>query len=127
MRTAGKMKRKETGILGEKLARAYLEQHSYTIVETNYRSPSGEIDIVARQGDYLVFIEVRAKRSHGYGSPEESVTALKKEHLIDSTAHYYQTHENLPALYRIDFVAVEIGRDNTPHRISLIENAVTES
>lgn len=121
------MKRKETGNLGEKLAREFLEQRGYSVIETNYRSPSGEIDIIARQNDYLVFIEVRTKRGPRFGSPEESVTALKKKHLISSAAHYCQTHENLPPSYRIDFVAVELGRDNKSVRISLIENAVTES
>ena len=45
------MKRKETGNLGEKLAREFLEQRGYSVIETNYRSPSGEIDIIARQSD----------------------------------------------------------------------------
>ncbi len=118
------MKRKETGNLGEKLARTYLEQRGYLVVETNYRCPSGEIDIIAKKDEYLVFVEVRTKRSNKFGSPEESVTATKKAHLIDSTACYYQTHEGLPDSYRIDFVAVELGRDNTPTRINLIENAI---
>jgi putative endonuclease len=120
------MKRKETGNLGEKLAREFLEQRGYAIIETNYRSASGEIDIIAKQKDYLVFIEVRTKRGPGFGSPEESVTPLKKKHLVASAAHYYQTHENLPPSYRIDFVAIELGRNNKPVRINLIENAVTE-
>jgi putative endonuclease len=119
------MKRKETGNLGEKLAREYLERHGYAVIETNYRSPSGEIDIVARQGDTLVFVEVRTKRSTAFGTAEESVTPLKKQHLIASAAHYCQSHEDLPPSYRIDFIAVELGSDNRPTRISLIENAVT--
>ena len=122
-----KMKRRETGNLGEKLAQVYLEQRGYTVVETNYRCPSGEIDIIAKIDGYLVFVEVRSKRSAEYGSAEESITPSKKAHLIDSAAYYYQTHEDLPDLYRIDFVGVEIGRDNMPLRINLIENAITES
>ncbi len=121
------MKRKETGNLGEKLAREYLEGRGYSVIETNYRCPSGEIDIVTRQDDCLVFVEVRTKRSLNFGSAEESVTPLKKAHLINSAAHYYQSHANLPPSYRIDFVAVELGRDNQPVCIRLIENAVTES
>jgi putative endonuclease len=120
------MKRKETGDLGEKLARDYLEKHGYAIVETNCRTTGGEIDIVARQGDFLVFVEVRTKRSKAFGTAEESITAKKQQHLIASAAYYYQSHENLPSSYRIDFVAVEIGSDNKPDRINLIENAVTE-
>ena len=121
------MKRKETGNLGEKLAREYLERHGYAVIEINYRSPTGEIDIVARQGDCLVFVEVRTKRSKAFGSAEESITPLKKQHLISSVAYYCQSQEKPPASYRIDFVAVELGSDNKPTRVSIIENAVTES
>ena len=121
------MKRKETGNLGEKLAREYLEKHGYAVIETNYRSPAGEIDIIARQGDCLVFVEVRTKRSKVFGSAEESITPLKKQHLIAGVAYYCQSLEKPPASYRIDFVDVELGSDNRPTRISIIENAVTES
>ncbi|MFH0847393.1 MAG: YraN family protein [Chloroflexota bacterium] len=118
------MRRKETGSLGEKLARCFLEQKGYTILETNFRSSYGEIDIVARNGDYLVFVEVRTKRSLSFGTPEESVTPLKREHLIATAQDYYQRHENLPELWRIDLVAVQfIGK--TP-QFELIENAVSE-
>ena len=53
------MKRRDTGILGEKLAGDFLKKKGYRIIETNYRCPEGEIDIVAEHGDFLVFIEVR--------------------------------------------------------------------
>jgi putative endonuclease len=119
-----KTKRKETGDLGEKLAREYIETRGYSVIETNFRSPGGEIDIVAKQGDTLVFVEVRTKRSRAFGTAEESVTLLKKRHLIDSADYYYQNHAGLPSSYRIDFVAIELGSDDLPTRISLIENAV---
>jgi putative endonuclease len=118
------MKRRETGILGEKLAREYLARKGYRILETNYRCPLGEMDIIARKKDCLVFIEVRTKTSKEFGSPEESVTALKKEKLRAVAAQYLQSREGLPALWRIDLVAVELGKDNKPTRIELIENAV---
>ena len=121
------MKRKETGDLGEKLAREYLEQQGFAIIETNCRTPGGEIDIVARQGESLVFVEVRTKRSRAFGTAEESITLKKKQHLVASAAYYYQSHENLPSSYRIDFIAVDLGSDNLPISINLIENAVTES
>lgn len=118
------MKRRETGILGEKLAKEFLTRKGYQILETNYRCPYGEMDIVAQQKDCLVFIEVRTKRGRQFGSPEESVTSAKMEKLRAVAAHYQQTHENLPAGWRIDLVAVELGKGNTPIRIELIENAV---
>jgi len=118
------MKRRDIGILGEKLARDYLKKHGYKILETNYRCPQGEIDIVARQKNTLVFIEVRTKTSRDFGSPEESVTLVKKEKLIATAYHYRQTHPDLLELWRIDFVAVELTPESKPLRIELIENAV---
>ena len=121
------MKRRDTGILGEKLARDFLKKRGYRIWETNYRSPHGEIDIVAKHGDYLVFIEVRTKRSLEFGSPEESITPTKLERLRATAAHYQQTHDNLPSLWRIDMVAIELNQKGKTSRIDLIENAVGEA
>jgi len=120
------MKRRDTGILGEKLAGDFLKKRGYRIYETNYRCPEGEVDIVAGHKDSLVFIEVRSKRSLEFGSPEESITPTKMERLRAVAAHYRQTHNNLPLLWRIDVVAVEIDRQSKPLRIELIENAVGE-
>jgi len=120
------MKRRDTGILGEKLAKDFLKKRGYRIYETNYRCPEGEVDIVARHKDSLVFIEVRSKRSLQFGSPEESITPTKMERLRAVAAHYLQTHNNLPSLWRIDVAAVEIDQKGKPLRIEIIENAVGE-
>ena len=120
------MKRRDVGILGEKLARDFLKKRGYRICETNYRCPEGEIDIVARHKDSLVFIEVRTKKSLRFGSPEESITLTKMERLRALAAHYQQTHNNVPPSWRIDVVAVEIDQKGKPLRIELIENAVGE-
>jgi len=120
------LKRKDTGILGEKVARDFLKKHGFRILEANYRCPEGEIDIVARQKDFLVFIEVRTKTSREFGSPEESITLAKKARMRATAAHYRQTHENLPSSWRLDVVAVELDSKGKPGRIELIENAVGE-
>ena len=118
------MKRRDTGILGEELARDFLRKRGYRIQETNYRCPEGEIDIVAMHQDFLVFVEVRTKRSLDFGSPEESITLTKKERMRATAFHYQQTHSNLPPLWRIDVVAVQLGQKGELSRIELIENAV---
>lgn len=120
------MKRRDTGILGEKLARDFLKKRGYRILETNYRCPEGEIDIIAKHKDYLVFVEVRAKTTHEFGIPEESITPAKMNKLKSVSAHFQQTHDNLPSQWRIDFVAVELDYKGKPSRIELIENAVGE-
>lgn len=120
------MRRRDTGILGEKLARDFLKKQGYHIIETNYRCPEGEIDIVARDKDSLVFVEVRTKTSPDFGSPEESITTAKKERLRAVASSYLQTHDNLSSSWRIDVVAVELDQKRKPLRIELIENAVSE-
>jgi len=118
------MERRDTGILGEKLARDFLKKRGYRIKETNYRCPEGEIDIVAKHKDFLTFIEVRTKTSLDFGSPEESITPAKKEKMRAAAFRYRQTHNNLPQLWRIDVVAVELDHRGKLSRIELIENAV---
>ena len=120
------MKRRDTGILGEKLAGDFLKKRGYHIIETNYRCPEGEVDIVARDKDFLVFVEVRTKTSLAFGSPEESITPAKKERMRAVAYSYLETHDNLPQLWRIDVVAVELDQKRKPTRIELIENAVGE-
>ena len=120
------MTRKTTGILGEIIANRFLTERGYHIIETNYRCRHGEIDIVAGKDDYLVFLEVRTKRSTTFGTPEESVTEIKKEHLRAAANQYRETHADLPSLWRIDFVAVELDRVGKLKRIEIIENAIED-
>ena len=121
------MNRQEVGKLGEKLAKKFLKKRGYHIYETNFRCRGGEIDIVARKKDYLVFIEVRTKSNLDFGTPEESITQSKKEKLITSALTYINAHNNLPSLWRIDVVAVEVDQKGKAKRIELIENAVGEN
>ncbi len=121
------MNRQETGKLGEKLAQKFLKKKGYHIREANFRCREGEIDFVAQQKDYLVFVEVRTKSSLDFGTPEESITQSKKEKLIASALTYISTHQNLPPLWRIDVVAIEVDQKGKAKRIELIENAITQS
>ncbi|MDO8671981.1 MAG: YraN family protein [Dehalococcoidia bacterium] len=117
--------RKATGALGEKLAADYLRKQGYRIREMNHRTRLGELDIVAEDKEYLVFVEVRTRHGAAFGLPEESIRYAKSEKLISLALSYLQEHQNLPKLWRIDFVAVELTPDNKPKRIELIKNAVT--
>ncbi len=110
--------------MGEKLAREHLERAGYTILQTNYRSPDGEVDLIARHRDCLVFVEVKARRGTGFGLPEEAVTEAKKAKLVMVAEHYIQNHAPSIQDWRIDVVAIELDRQNRPRRIEVIENAV---
>jgi len=116
--------RRRSGALGEKIAAKHLAGLGYEIRDTNFRCQKGEIDIVARDGECLVFVEVRTKTGSGFGTPEESVTSAKKAKLVSLALVYLQTHNHLPPLWRIDVVAVELDREGKPSRIELVQNAV---
>jgi len=119
------MKRKEVGDVGEKLARNFLKRKGYHVRETNFRCREGEIDIIAEREGYLVFVEVRTKTSSEFGVPEESVTFAKKQKLIASAFNYLTSHKDLPSLWRIDFVGIELNQKGKATRIELIENAIS--
>jgi putative endonuclease len=120
------MDRQEVGKLGEKTARKFLKKRGYHIRETGFRCRHGEIDIVAQKKDYLVFVEVRTKSNLDFGTPEESITQAKKERLVASALTYTNTHQNLPSLWRIDVVAIELDNEGKPERIEHIENAIEQ-
>ena len=106
------------------IACEFLGKNGYDIVETNYRCTEGEMDIVAMQKETLVFVEVRTKKSRLFGSPEESITQIKKERLRAIAERYGQEHENLPEERRIDVMAIQLDSNDRVKRIQLIENAV---
>jgi putative endonuclease len=115
--------RKRLGQRGEDLAVAHLEEQGYAVRERNWRCPAGEMDIVAKDGDCLAFVEVRTRRGREYGSPEESVTPAKQAKLVELAQTYLQEH-SWEGDWRIDVVAVEMMSGGKLLRIELIKNAV---
>lgn len=118
------MNRRETGSIGEKLACDFLYRNGYDIIETNFRCREGEIDIVARRADTLVFVEVRTKTGPSFGCPEESITPSKMARLRMAAARYEESHLDMPESWRIDVIAIEMNGKGEASRIELIENAV---
>ncbi len=117
--------RKALGERGEALARRYLEERGYRILECNFRCPYGEVDIIAQEGDCLVFVEVKTRRSRSFGRPEESITPAKVQRMMDVAQAYLQAHEGLPDAWRIDVVAIQMGPSGSPPNVRLIRNAVS--
>lgn len=112
------MNKRSVGSSYEEIAAAYLIKEGYQILERNYRSRQGEIDIVAKDGDVLVFIEVKYRKDLSSGYPEEAVT-YKKQCSIRNTARYYlYTHGSCQdTACRFDVVAI-LGKE-----IKLIKDA----
>ena len=115
--------RRTLGRKGEDIAAAHLAGLGYEIVARNVRTRYGELDIVARDGETLVFVEVRTRRDDRLGSPEESVDARKQAKLVALAEAYLATLSEPPAACRIDVVVVEI-RGGVVQRLELIRDAV---
>ena len=101
-------RRTETGKRGEQLAIEFLVAAGYRIVERNYREKCGEIDIIARDGPTLVFIEVKARRNRRYGDPVEAVTFHKQRQISTTALLYLSRHGLLEAPARFDVVGVDL-------------------
>jgi len=100
----------ERGARWEALAREHLERHGLRLVEQNYRCPGGEIDLVMRDGEELVFVEVRFRRSVRYGCAAESVDQRKQGRLREAALSFLQRQRsNAPC--RFDVVAIHSGGD----------------
>ena len=114
------------GDWGEDAAGRFLEKRGYLIIDRKYRCQWGEIDLVAKDGDELVFVEVRTRRSKLYGTPQESVTEAKAGRLVAACEDYLQKHQDDGAKgethWRIDLVAVHPSRGRAP-RIEHVRNA----
>jgi len=98
----------------EELACNYLKQNGFTIVERNFYSRHGEIDIIAREVDCLVFVEVKYRRTTRYGTPQEAVT-LKKQQAIRYTAKYYLYKNGLTDKEKDRFDVIGILKENINH------------
>ena len=113
------------GSLGESLARTALEQQGYVIVATRYRTRAGEIDIVARDGGCLVFVEVKARRHTECGTPAEAVTPRKQRRIIAMARDYLARSQSDATSCRFDVVAILLT-DGKPS-IEIIRNAFDAS
>ena len=118
--------RRALGQLGEDLAVQHLLRLGYAVLERNYRCPRGEMDIIARQGDRLAFVEVRARRGTAFGTPKESVTPRKQARLVTVAHHYLRARGYSDIDWGIDVVAVQFTSHGVLQHIELIRNAVME-
>jgi len=101
--------RKALGFKGEDLAVQYLKKKGYKVIERNYRCQWGEIDLIARDKETLIFVEIKSRSSSGFGLPQDAVDRFKQEKLIQVAKAYMAEHrlqETIPA--RFDVVAVKL-------------------
>ncbi|MBL7150332.1 YraN family protein [Candidatus Microgenomates bacterium] len=96
------------GRFGEEKAVEYLQKHGYKVLEQNFRSKYGEIDIIAVNKDFLIFIEVKTRWSEKCGLPEEAVTQRKIRSITRTSQYYKILHPETSDLMRIDVIAIEL-------------------
>ena len=116
------MSTKTAGNKGEDLACAYLKKLGYKILDRNYLIRGGEIDIVAKDKDELVFIEVKARYSHKFGLPVEAITPWKLKALFKTALFYIQKIRWGDKPYRFDVLSIDYLEDKENPKIELIKN-----
>lgn len=116
------MSNTDIGNKGEEIACQYLKKQGYKIIERNYRIRGGEIDIIARDGETLVFIEVKTRWSHEYGPPVESMTFWKIKALLKTAKFYILKINWCDKEYRLDFIGIDFANSEDNPKIELIKN-----
>ena len=101
-----------------------LQELGYTILDSNYRCRWGEVDIVAQDGDDIVFVEVRTRSNYRFGTPEESITEAKTQRMVSTAQEYLQSKQRDSTNWRIDLVAVRMRSDGQILSIDHIKHAV---
>jgi len=109
------------GSSSENLASNLLVQNGYKVIDRNFHSRFGEIDIIAEKDGYLIFVEVKARHSLKFGMPEEAVTTSKLFKIKKTGEYYSLLHPNLPKKLRIDVVALVIeGNEIVSSKIIIV-------
>ena len=100
------MRKKALGDWGEEMAASFLKKCGYVILEKQYRTPVGEIDIICKKGDTIVFIEVKTRVSSRFGGPEDAITPYKKERIVRAARWYIMEKIQKDMLFRFDCLLI---------------------
>ena len=118
--------KKIEGNLGEELAIDYLKRQNYRILERNFRTRNGEIDIIAidrnEKPHVLSFIEVKTRKSKSFGTPLEAIGYYKLQALRRTAEFYTLSHPELPETLRIDAVSIVLTADDRVAQLELVKN-----
>jgi len=109
------------GQYGEALATRYLKKQGYKILCVNYRTPFGEIDIIAKDNDAIVFVEVKSRTTWAYGGPKYAVTPAKRKKISINALHYLKSTDQMNVKARFDVVTIFSA--NCKADVEIIKNA----
>ncbi len=110
------------GKRGEKLAAKHLKRAGYRILERNVTLGRFEIDIIAREGDTIAFVEVKTRRSNAFLEPEVNVTPTKQQHIRRAAAIYIDRQNDPTMYYRFDIVSIVLPDEGKP-RVTIFRDA----
>ena len=119
-------KRHVIGRSGEDIASKYLEDEGYQIIGRNFYCKQGEIDIVAKDKEEFVFVEVKTRTNENYGKPVDAITLYKQKHLIKSIEYFLYKYKLENVFIRIDVIEV-YGEDENKYNINHIKNAIEKT
>ena len=109
--------------IGESLAAKHLKAHGYEILARNYRARRGEIDLIARDGEFIVFVEVKTRRSLKFGLPQAAVTLRKQRQISKVALAYLQFRNLMDAPCRFDVIAIHLSPQLKLLKLEQIESA----
>ena len=115
------IRRQRFGKLGESVAISFLKKNGYRILEQNYRNIFGEIDIVAMDGNTIVFVEVKARRSKQFGNPKYSVTYKKKRKISMVALDYLKKKSRMNQRARFDVISISTYSEGP--QVEIVKNA----
>ena len=113
----------KVGKIGEALAVEHFKAQGYEIRAQNYRTRSGEIDLIVQRGKRVVFVEVKTRRSSKFGAPQAAVTPAKQRQISKIALNYLQTHNLLDVPCQFDVVAIILSWEFELVKLQHIENA----
>ena len=118
---------KAIGTLGETIAESFLVSKKFAILERNFRTPFGEIDIVASKNNCLVFVEVKTRTTNRFGRPLESITTKKKKTIVKNCLYYLMINNFMPMDHRIDVIGIKLKYNGDLETLKHAVNAIGEN
>jgi putative endonuclease len=115
---------KRIGKIGEAIAAKHLASKGYQILDQNFTSRFGEIDLVALDKDCVAFVEVKTRTTVGFGHPEESITESKLEKLENTALLWLEAHPEAPDDWRIDVIAILLDHQNNVRELKHFVNTI---
>lgn len=118
---------RDVGTYGEDLSVEYLKRNSYSIISRNFRNRCGEIDIICKKDDLIIFLEIKSRYNYNYGSPIEAITYSKQKQIIKLCKYYIYINNLINYNYRFDVIEVLLNKENNLYSINHISDAFRES